>query len=652
MESVQNAPPTVQQDVRGLLHDLALERPSAIYSLKADGPAPSVIWISEDVYRITGYTVQEAISSPEWWSEHLDPQDRASVLKNRHRLLFEEDAITQEYRFRHKDGSYRWLRDEARMERDPAGVPQQIIGILYDITEQRDAEITLREREKAFRLLFMNSPLPMWVFDLESLRFLEVNLAATQYYGYSREQFLGMHLSSLTPREDDGRFFASLAGMRESAAPGSPLFFGRWRHVLANGRSIEVETFAHLLDYRGQRAALMMALDVSDRKMAQDALRDSEERFRATFNQAAVGMAHLSPDCRLLQANQKLADMLGYKSREEMVGLSLAELTHPEDLAPNADCQRRLLDGEISNCVLESRFRHRLGDWLWVNIARSLVRDVEGQPAYMILVIEDISARKQAELERRAAEEEVQRMRDDLERRIEERTAELKHLNQELEAFSYSVSHDLRAPLRVINGFSLALLEDYGSKLDEEGVQHLQRVRSASIRMGELIDDLLSLAHINRSGMRIQRVNLSQIAAHFTADLQSSRPERQVEFVIAPDLLVQGDAHLLEIVLENLLRNAWKFTGKLPKARIELGQTRMNGEQVFFVRDNGAGFDMQYAHKLFAPFQRLHGSSEFQGTGVGLATVQRIIHRHGGRIWAQSSPDQGATFYFTLNPQA
>ncbi|MEK8089050.1 PAS domain S-box protein [Thermithiobacillus plumbiphilus] len=651
MESVQNAPPTVQQDVRGLLHDLVLERPSAIYSLKADGPAPSVIWISEDVYRITGYTVQEAISSPEWWSEHLHPQDRTRVLENRHRLLFDEDAITQEYRFRHKDGSYRWLRDEARLERDPAGAPQQIIGILYDITEQREAEISLREREKAFRLLFMNSPLPMWVFDLENLRFLEVNLAATQYYGYSREQFLGMRLDSLTPRENDDRFFASLASMRESAAPGSPLFFGRWRHVLASGRSIEVETFAHLLDYRGQRAALMMALDVSDRKIAQDALRDSEERFRATFNQAAVGMAHLSPDCHLLQVNQKFADMLGY-SREEMLGLSLAELTHSEDLSANADCQRRLLGGEISNCVLESRYRHRHGDWLWVNIARSLVRDGEGQPAYMILVIEDISARKQAELERCAAEEEVQRMRDDLERRIEERTAELKQLNRELEAFSYSVSHDLRAPLRVINGFSLALLEDYGSKLDQEGVRHLERVRSASIRMGELIDDLLNLAQINRSGMKIELVNLSQIALRFTEDLRSSSPERQVDFVIAPDLLAQGDAHLLEIVLENLLRNAWKFTSKQAHARIELGQTRMNGEQVFFVRDNGAGFDMQYAHKLFVPFQRLHGDAEFKGTGVGLATVQRIIHRHGGRIWAQGSPNQGATFYFTLNPQA
>jgi two-component system, sensor histidine kinase and response regulator len=226
--------------------------------------------------------------------------------------------------------------------------------------------------------------------------------------------------------------------------------------------------------------------------------------------------------------------------------------------------------------------------------------------------------------------------------------AALETANGELESFSYSVSHDLRAPLRVIDGFSQALLEDYADKLDQEGKENLQRVRAATRRMGELIDDMLNLSRVTRSEMRLESVNLSELAQTIAAELQRSQPDRRVEFVIAEGMVVNGDQGLLKVALENLLGNAWKFTGKRSEANIKFGMTEGDGKRVYFVRDNGSGFDMAYANRLFGAFQRLHDSHDFAGTGIGLATVQRVIHRHGGQIWAEAEVAKGATFYFTL----
>ncbi|MCH8989019.1 MAG: type IV pili methyl-accepting chemotaxis transducer N-terminal domain-containing protein [Chloroflexi bacterium] len=236
-----------------------------------------------------------------------------------------------------------------------------------------------------------------------------------------------------------------------------------------------------------------------------------------------------------------------------------------------------------------------------------------------------------------------------LEQRVEERTAELAAANQELESFSYSVSHDLRAPLRGVDGFSQALLEDYGDKVDEQGQNYLNRIRAASQRMGQLIDDMLNLSRVTRTEMHREEVDLSSMARTIAAELSQSDPERDVEFVIGEGAVVTGDLPLLRAVMENLLENAWKYTSKHPRAKIEFGITRDDGRPAYFVRDDGAGFDMAYADNLFGAFQRLHGATEFEGTGIGLATVQRILHRHGGSVWAEGAVEKGATFYFTLN---
>ncbi|QZZ22981.1 GAF domain-containing protein [Leptothermofonsia sichuanensis E412] len=247
-------------------------------------------------------------------------------------------------------------------------------------------------------------------------------------------------------------------------------------------------------------------------------------------------------------------------------------------------------------------------------------------------------------IERQQAEEQVKQLNLDLQKR----NAELSTINQELESFAYSVSHDLRAPLRSIDGFSQAILEDYYEQIDATGQDYLRRIRSATQRMGQLIDDLLALSRVTRSDLKQELVDLSAIALGITSDLRQSAPNRDVQFVIQEGLRVSGDSHLLRVVLVNLLENAWKFTSRKPQARIEFGVVNDTGKKIYFIKDDGAGFDMAYSHKLFGAFQRLHSMADFPGNGIGLATIQRVIHRHGGRVWAEGAVGQGATFYFTL----
>jgi len=275
---------------------------------------------------------------------------------------------------------------------------------------------------------------------------------------------------------------------------------------------------------------------------------------------------------------------------------------------------------------------HRKGEW-----HNYEARMVGGSKDVVLMIVRDITEQKRAEAALIKEKEEV-----------EKKTHQLQVYVNELEAFSYSVSHDLRAPLRSIDGFSQVLLEDYNDKLDDEGKDYLQRVRSASQHMAELIDDLLNLSRVTRCEMGSTNVDLSALAKTIAEEFQQKEPERDVQFSITPGLVVRGDANLLRVALENLLGNAWKFSGKREHARIEMGYARNNGRSAYFVRDNGAGFNMDYTDKLFGVFQRLHSDKEFEGTGIGLATVQRIISRHGGTIWAEGAVGRGATFYFRL----
>lgn len=300
---------------------------------------------------------------------------------------------------------------------------------------------------------------------------------------------------------------------------------------------------------------------------------------------------------------------------------------HPDDREHVRELDARAIAEHADQLEIEYRFQHKDGSYLWLVSYVRIEYDAAGQAADFLGHRLDITARRQAE------------------EALREREASLDAANKELEAFSYSVSHDLRAPLRSIDGFSQALLEDYADRIDAAGKSYLQRVRAATQRMGILIDDLLNLSRVTRSPLRRTRVNLTTVAESIANDLRRTQPERAVEFVIAPDLEDDCDSNLMRVVLENLLGNAWKFTAKHPTARIEFG--RHDG--TYFVRDDGAGFDSTYKAKLFGAFQRLHHANDFAGTGIGLATVQRIIRRHGGRVSAEGEPEKGATFSFTLH---
>jgi PAS domain S-box-containing protein len=369
-------------------------------------------------------------------------------------------------------------------------------------------------------------------------------------------------------------------------------------------------------------------------------LGESEARFRLLVEGVQdYAILLLDMEGRVTSWNPGAELLLGYRA-EEIVGRSISLFYPPEvrDEEPGSELRRAREEGRFEG---EGWRIRKDGSHFWANVVTTPLRDEQGWLFGFAKVVRDLS-------ERREAEEAILRLNAELEQRVRERTGELEAANRELESFSYSVSHDLRAPLRSIDGFGQALLEDYAGVLDETGRGYLQRVRSASQRMAQLIDDLLELSRVTRSEMRRDTVDLSAMAREIAAGLGSTHPERRVEWAIDQGVTARGDPRLLRQALENLLGNAWKYTGKQPDARIEFGVVESGAETVYFVRDNGAGFEMAYAEKLFTPFQRLHSAHEFEGTGIGLATVQRVLRRHGGRVWAKAEVGGGATFYFSL----
>lgn len=366
-------------------------------------------------------------------------------------------------------------------------------------------------------------------------------------------------------------------------------------------------------------------------------------RFRATFEQAAVGIAHVAPDGRWLKVNHKLCHMLGY-SAEELHQLCFQDITHPQDLEEYLAQAARLLAGDIDTYSLDKRYIRKDGQPIWINLTVSLVREPQGEPAYFIAMIEDIQRRKDSEAE-------VRQLNADLETRVAERTHALQLANQELESFAYAVSHDLRAPLRAMIGFSQALIEETGDTLTGEARLYVDEILTASRHMGELINGLLLLSRCNRGELRRDLVDLSTMAQQIFADLAHADPTRQVDFQVEPALSAWGDSRLIDVVLRNLLANAWKYTAKTPAPWIRFGTEENGGERYYCITDNGAGFDNRHAAKLFKPFSRLHRQDEFPGIGIGLATVQRIVLRHGGQIMAEGEPNKGATFRFSL-PQS
>lgn len=513
-------------------------------------------------------------------------------------------------------------------------------------------------------------------------------------------------------------------------------------------------------------AELLARVDgfIKERKRTAEKLNESEARFEATFEQAAVGIALVAPNGRWLRVNRKLCEIVGY-SREDLLACTFQDITHPDDLNADLIYVRQMLANEIQTYTIEKRYIRQDGGLRWINLTVALVWRKDGTPDYFISVIEDIQRRKEAELalaeqetqyravietaadgfwmldeqghilvtndayvrrsgysrkelltmcisdlddqesqeeiyahiekvrcygsdlfetrhrtkngeiwpvevnashwataageryfgflrdigERKLAEEEIRSLNADLERRVFERTTELTVANRELDSFAYAVSHDLRAPLRAMSGFSQALQEDYGAQLQGEAKVYLDQINFASCKMNELIDGLLELSRSTRGELKYDAVDLSALAERLLAELAQAEPERQLTVAIESGLQMHGDARMIEVVIRNLLSNAWKYTVHTEQPSISVYAGEREGGRCFCVADNGAGFDMAHANRLFQPFQRLHRQEEFPGIGIGLATVQRIVQRHGGRIEVRGEPGKGAVFCFTLS---
>jgi len=415
-------------------------------------------------------------------------------------------------------------------------------------------------------------------------------------------------------------------------------------------------------------AAIFMATHITiARRRAEAELLRHRTVFENLFESLPGLYLVLAPDLKIVAVSDAYLKATMTK-REEIVGRNLFEVfpDNPDDpaatgtsnLRASLDRVRQTASADIMAIQKydirrpDDSFEERY--WSPIN---SPVLGVDRRIEYIIHRVEDVTefVRQKSQpagntAAMRARMEQMEAEIFQSSQKVQAANQQLKAANQELEAFSYSVSHDLRAPLRSIDGFSQALLEDYADRFDDQGRQYLARVRAGTQRMGELIDDLLQLSRVTRAEIRRETVDLSALADSVVAELKRAEPRRRVDVVIQPGLQTEGDAKLLRIALVNLLSNAWKFTGRQPAARIELGVRDNGDERAFYVRDNGVGFDMDYAGKLFGAFQRLHAQGEFPGTGIGLATVQRIINRHGGRVWAEAIVNQGASFYFALPP--
>jgi PAS domain S-box-containing protein len=607
-----------------------------------------IIW-SPQAHRIYGQIPAESAMKRETLWGIVHPDDVAAVARARGAALAGSDRYQVEHRIIRPDGALRWVLQAAAVERDRTGAPVRLLGICRDITDRKRGEDEIRAAAAYNRSLIEASLNPMFTIGRDGV-ISDVNAATEQATGYLRAELLGTGFSDYFT--DPG---LARAGYELAFADGSARdYLLKLRH--RDGRIISVlynaavyrDPFGHVL---GVMAA---ARDITETELLQDALRASEVRLRVLFDHAPIGAGEVTLGGELVRINRYFCQFVGYTADEVLSMRWLEDFLPSDNIEVDLAIQQRLLSGEIDTYSADRRFIQKGGGVIWGEVQRSLVRDPAGRPLLYIDTVRDITAEREAEAE-------VRTLTAELEARVEQRTAELELSNKNLQAFSYSIAHDLRTPLRGLNGFSEALLEEFGELLGETGCSYAERIQAASERMGTIIDDMLRLSQVTHTDMNLEAVDLSAEVAAIADGLRSVDPGRRVSFAIQEGVWVTADPILIRTVLDNLIENAWKFTAGREDAIIEFAATTTatatatatadDATVCCYVRDNGAGFDPAYVHKLFQPFQRLHTTLEFPGTGVGLASVQRIIERHGGHTWAEGTVDGGATFYFTLDPQ-
>lgn len=586
-----------------------------------------------------GYPSADLWMTTEECDRRVHPDDRDGLDRSLAAVLEGTGEFwAHEYRYRHANGGWRHVQDRGYVLRDEHGRATRMIGALQDVTQHKKAELELRKAEHLYRGLVHSVKAILWRANAETFCFEFVSKEAARL-GYPMEQWLEPGFWAAHVHPDDRA--AALACCVEATREHRDHEF-EYRFLAADGRVVWFRDVTTVLVSDGRiRELVGILLDVTELKEAQERMRQSEERFRALYEQASVGMVQSGLDGSILDANPAFCAMLGY-SREELVGSRLSTFSHQEDWRANLALRDEVLAGRRTHFQMEKRYVRKDGSLLHGRLAAGLVRDAAGKPVCILGIIEDVSEQKQAE-------QAIREMNTTLERRVHERTAELQSALRELESFSYSVSHDLRAPLRSMDGFSQILLEEHAASLDEAARGWLRRIRANCTNMSHLIDGLLALARLSHGELGLAVIDLGELGREIVDGLRNADPAREVEFVLCGDLRARADPRLARTLLENLLGNAWKFSALRPCARIELfTETGSLGERVYCVRDDGVGFDPDLAGRLFQPFERLHSQAEFPGSGIGLATVQRIVNRHGGDVWIEGVPDRGACVRFTL----
>ena len=590
-------------------------------------------WWSPETFGLSGMKRTE--NSIDVFRAWVHPDDRARIAATIEHILNEPGPIDAEFRAQGSDGLLRWIHAVGECGFDGEGRLVKLAGITQDITERKNAAAALAASEERYRIMFENNPLPLWVIDPVTLQFLDVNDVACHRYGYSRAEFLGMNSRDIRPPEDIPLLEEHLRTETRAISVSGP-----WRHRYKDGSLILVEVTMHEATLNGKVARFVCPIDVTGKVYAQEEIRRmnlvlerkvemrTEELSRSLALQQSlfdsvpqiVWLADL--DGAVTFANRVWSEKIA-SAADNWKGDGWSKAMHPED---RERVMRQWREAAPSKDIFEIEYRllHRDGGYHDYQVDARTVVARTGEPICWVGICNDVTD---------------SRRREDA----------LRLVNQELEAFSFSVSHDLRAPLRTIDGFSERLQLESADRLDEQGRHYLERIRAGAATMNELIDDLLGLAQVTRSDMATGRIDLSKLAWQVFDGLRQHQPQRPVEMVIQEGMTAIGDVGLLRVVLINLIGNALKFSGKRAVSRIEIGENALPGDRsMFFVRDNGAGFDPAYSGKMFGVFQRLHSAAEFPGTGIGLATVQRIIHRHGGHVSAEGAVGEGAKICFSL----
>ena len=585
-----------------------------------DIPASKMTW-SPELFELFGLPDTEQASF-ETWKRTLHPQDRERATTTVDDALTGRKALENEYRITLPGGQERWIRAVGSTVYDKHGAPQSMSGICLDITQRKRAEAALRQSEEKFRNLFENIEEMVTVYEVErddrgiivERRLREANRAALRALGISSVE----EIRGRTSKEIFGKAWSDshLPAIQKTMDTGQVQVLEVYRpesdrHYLSSVVRLDHDTY------------LGNAWDITERKQAEEALRDSETRFRALAHNVPDLVWTCTPEGKCDYVNSRYAEYTGIPA-EKLLGFEWLKQVHPEDRERALAEWKKTLETDV---LYESdfRIRSRDGTYRYFKCRGSAVRDANGRIVKWFGTSTDV---------------------EDL-RRLQENLAAA---NKELESFNYAVAHDLRAPLRHIHGFAELLTQEAASVLNETAQRHLAVIRASIERMGQLLQELLNLSKLGRQELRKEPSDMSLLVQQILAELKPDIVDREIEWRIGDLPSLECDPTLMKQVLSNLISNAVKFTRKRSPAVIEIGQTARNGVPVIFIRDNGEGFDMQYVDKLFGLFQRLHRMEEFEGTGVGLAIVQRIINRHGGSVWAEGELNRGATFYFSLQP--